>query len=168
MAARRIAAVPVLAVAMAALLLSGCAKKHLYPGDRRPDDQVAYIEAERFLLAGIEFGIDGTPVGSLAQYYLPQGLPDEWLPGGPTIGASVLPGDHRLAAHVARYGWVTTATTACAAMTFRAEAGQRYRLTIDNGNLVMRNTRTGTEIARTSFAACAPAQDAARSPARPA
>lgn len=155
MAARIPATLPILAVTALALLLAGCAKKHLYPGDRRPDDQVAYIEAERFVLAGVEFGIDGASVGSLAQYYLPPGLPDEWLPGAPTVGASVLPGEHRLAAHVARYGWVSASRTACATMPFRAEAGQRYRLSIDNGDLVMRNKRTGAEIARTSFAACA-------------
>lgn len=152
----------VLALGTLALLLSGCAKKHLYPGDRRPDDQVAYVEAERFLMAGVEFGIDGAAVGSLAQYYFPQGLPDEWLPGAATVGASVLPGTHRLAAHVGRYGWVTTAQTACATMTFDAAAGARYKLFIDNGNLVMRDVRNGAEIARTTFAAC---QESAAAPA---
>jgi len=156
MAIRRAAALPLIAAGALALGASGCAKKHLYGGDRRPDDQVAYIEAERFLLAGVEFGINGVPVGSLAPYYLPPGLPDEWLPGRPTIGASVLPGSHRLAAHVARYGWVTAAKTACAAMTFQAAAGERYRITIDNGSLVMQSLRSGGEVARTSFAACLP------------
>lgn len=159
MAAR--ATTTILSMAALSLLVSGCAKKHLYPGDRRPDDQVAYIEAERFLLAGVAFDIDGASVGSLAQYYMPPGLPDEWLPGAPTVGASVLPGDHRLAARVARYGWVSAGQTACATMTFRAEADQRYRLAIDNGNLVMRNLRTGAEVARTSFAACKPSDGTA-------
>ncbi len=152
----RHAALPVIAAGALALLLSGCAKKHLYAGDRRPDDQVAYVEAERFLLAGVEFGIDGVSVGSLAQYYFPPGLPDDWHPGAATKGASVLPGSHRLAVNVARYGWVTAANTACATMTFQAAAGERYRLTIDDGNLVMRSLKTGSEVARTSFAACLP------------
>jgi len=157
---RRAAALPLIA-AGALLLLTGCAKKHLYGGDRLPDDRVAYVEAERFLLAGVEFGIDGVPVGSLAQYYFPPGLPDEWHPGAPTKGVSMLPGDHRLAAHVARFGWVTTAQAACAAMTFQAAAGERYRLTVENGNLVMRSVRTGGEIARTAFTQCLPAKAAA-------
>jgi hypothetical protein len=155
MAVRRIA-LPLIAASALALLLSGCAKKHLYAGDRLPDDQVAYVEAERFLMAGVEFGIDGVSVGSLAQYYFPPGLPGDWHPGAATKGASVLPGNHRLAVNVARYGWVTTAQTACAAMTFQAAAGERYRLTIESGALVMRSLRTGGEIARTSFAACLP------------
>jgi len=154
-------ALPLIAAGALALLLSGCAKKHLYAGDRLPDDQIAYIEAERFLMAGVEFGIDGVPVGSLAQYYFPPGLPDDWHPGAATKGASVLPGSHRLAANVARYGWVTTAQRACAAMTFQAAAGERYRLTIESGALVMRSLRTGSEIARTSFAACLPEKGAA-------
>jgi hypothetical protein len=106
MAVRR-TALPLIAAGALALLLSGCAKKHLYAGDRLPDDQVAYVEAERFLMAGVEFGIDGVSVGSLAQYYFPPGLPDQWHSGAPTKGASVLPGSHRLAVNVARYGWVT-------------------------------------------------------------
>jgi hypothetical protein len=162
MAVRRAAALPVIAAGTLALLLTGCAKKHLYAGDRRPDDQVAYVEAERFLFAGVEFGIDGVPVGSLAQYYVPPGLPDQWHPGAPTKGASVLPGSHRLAANVARFGWVTAADTACAAMTFQATAGERYRLTVENGNLVMRSLRTGAEVARTAFAGCLPAKATAQ------
>ena len=149
----------ILASVALALILSGCAKKHLYPGDRRPDDQVAYVEAERFLMAGVEFGIDGVAVGSLAQYYMPQGLPDEWLPGRPTVGASVLPGSHRLSAHVASYGWVTTARTACVAMTFQAESGQRYKLFIEQGELVMVNMRTGAKAAATGFENCLPRPD---------
>ena len=156
MAVPRVAVLPVIVASALALLLSGCAKRHLYAGDRRPDDQVAYIEAERFLFAGVEFGIDGVSVGSLAQYYLPPGLPEDWLPGGPTVGASLLPGSHRLAANIARYGWVAASRTACAAMTFQVAAGERYRLTVENGNLVMRDLRTGGEIARTTFAACQP------------
>lgn len=135
-------------------VLSGCAKKHLYPGDRRSDDQVAYVEAERFLLAGVEFRIDGKAVGSLAQYYFPPGLPDEWLPGRPTKGASVLPGDHKLVVSVASYGWVTTAREDCAAMNFRAETGQRYKLFIKQGALVMRNMQSGADVAVTRFDHC--------------
>ena len=156
MKVRRTAALAVIAAGALVLLLSGCAKKHLYAGDRLPDDQVAYVEAERYLMAGVEFGIDGVSVGSLAQYYFPQGLPDQWHPGAATKGVSMLPGSHRLAARVARYGWVTTAQTACAAMTFQAAAGERYRLTIENGTLVMRSLRTGNAIAQTTFAACLP------------
>jgi len=142
-----------------ALILSGCAKKHLYPGDRRPDDQVAYVEAKRFLMTGVEFDIDSVAVGSLAQYYMPPGLPDEWLPGRPTVGASVLPGSHRLSAHVASYGFFTTAGTACAAMTFQAESGQRYKLFIEQGELVMLNMRTGAKVAATRFENCLPRPD---------
>lgn len=141
------------AIAVCAVI-SGCAKKHLYPGDRRPDDQVAYIEAERFLLAGIEFRIDGVPVGSLAQTYFPPGLPHEWLPGRPAKGASVLPGNHKLAAHVASFGWVTTAREDCAAMDFQVDPGQRYKLFITQGALVMRNMRTGADVAVTRFDGC--------------
>ena len=156
-------AISVLAASAVALFLSGCANKHLYPGDRRPDDQVAYIEAERLLMAGVTYRIDGVAVGSLTQYYLPQGLPDDWLPGAPTVGASVLPGRHGLAAHVARYGWVTTARTDCASMTFDAAAGARYRLFTDSGDLIMRDVRSGAEVARTSFSTC---RDAASTAAR--
>jgi hypothetical protein len=46
-------------------------------------------------------------------------------------------------------------------MTFEAAAGERYRLTIESGALVMRGLRTGSEIARTSFAACPPEKGAA-------
>ena len=46
-------------------------------------------------------------------------------------------------------------------MTFQAAAGARYRLTVDTGTLVMRNLRTGEEIARTTFAACEPAKSTA-------
>ena len=141
------------AIALCAIL-SGCAKKHLYPGDRRSDDQVAYIEAERFLLAGVEFSIDGVAVGSLAQYYFPPGLPDEWLPGRPTKGASVLPGNHKLVADVASYGWVTTAREDCAAMNFQAEPGQRYKLYVKQGALVMLNVQTGAQVAVTRFDKC--------------
>lgn len=141
------------AIALCAIL-SGCAKKHLYPGDRRPDDQVAYIEAERFLLAGLEFSIDGVAVGSLAQYYFPPGLPGEWLPGRSTKGASVLPGDHKLGVKVASYGWVTTAREDCAAMSFRTEPGQRYKLYVEQGALVMLNVQTGEQVAATRFEKC--------------
>ena len=41
--------------------LGGCAKRQIYAGDRRPDDQVAYIQAERFLFADVKIEIDGTP-----------------------------------------------------------------------------------------------------------
>jgi hypothetical protein len=156
----RLFVVTLLAGALAASL-SSCAKKHLYPGDRRPDDQVSHIEAERFLLAGMEFTIDGTAVGSLAQYFVPPGVGDTWKLGKPTVGASVLPGNHTLSAHAARYGWVTAARTACAAMTFQAVAGERYSLSIDNGSLIMRSLLTGEETARTSFAACLPEQGTA-------
>lgn len=135
-------------------ILSGCAKKHLYPGERRTDDQVAYVEAERFLLAGVEFSIDGIAVGSLAQYYLPPGRSDDWLPGRPTKGASVLPGNHKLVAHIASYGWVTTAREDCATMNFQAERNQRYKLFVNKGVLVMRNVQTGAEVAATRFDSC--------------
>lgn len=141
------------AIALCAIL-SGCAKKHVYPGDRRSDDQVAYIEAERFLLAGVEFSIDGVAVGSLAQYYFPPGLPDEWLPGRPTKGASVLPGNHKLVAHIASYGWVTTAREGCASMNFQADPAQRYKLSVKQGALVMRNVQSGAEVAATRFDDC--------------
>lgn len=140
----------------AALALQGCAKKHLYPGERRPDAQVAYIEAERFLLAGVEFMIDGKDVGSLAQYYVPPGVSGSWFLGKPTVGASVLPGEHRISAHVARYGAITAAQTACAALVFRTDAGQRYKLFIENGVLVARNVATRQAVAQTSFADCLP------------
>lgn len=154
MAIGRITMTRVLCAIALCVVLSGCAKKHLYPGDRRPDDQVAYVEAERFLLAGVEFSIDGKAVGSLAQNYFPPGLPDEWLPGRPTKGASVLPGNHELVVSVASYGWFTTAREDCAAMNFQAEPGQRYKLFIKQGALVMRNVQSGTEIAVTRFDDC--------------
>lgn len=154
MATLRKSTVGVFCAAALGLLLAGCAKKHLYPGDRRSDDQVAYIEAERFLLAGVEFSINGKAVGSLAQYYFPPGLPEEWLPGRPTKGASVLPGNHDLVATIASYGWVTTARTDCAAMSFQADQGQRYKLSVENGALIMRNMRTGAEVATTRFDKC--------------
>jgi len=141
------------AIALCALI-TGCAKKHLYPGDRRSDDQVAYVEAERFLLANIDFSIDGAAVGSLAQHYFPPGLPHEWLPGRPTKGASVLPGNHKLVARVASFGWVTTARKDCAATDFRAEPGERYKLFIKQGALVVRNVRTGTNVSVTRFEKC--------------
>lgn len=150
----RISPKHVLCAVALAIFLTGCAKKHLYPGDRRSDDQVAYIEAERFLLAGVEFNINGRAVGSLAQYYFPPGLPDEWLPGRATKGASVLPGNHRLVATIASYGWVTTARTDCAAMAFQAGPGQRYKLFVEKGALVMRNMQTGAEVAATRFEKC--------------
>jgi len=155
------AASRIFAVIALGSILTGCAKTHLYPGDRRPDDQVAYVEAERFLMAGVEIDIDGTAVGSLAQYYLPPGLPHEWLPGRPTVGASVLPGGHTLSANIASYGWVTAARTACAVMTFQAEAGQRYKLVVDNGMLTMLNFRTGDAVAQTTFANCQSKQNSA-------
>jgi len=154
---RRSAAV-ILAILLASTL-QACAKRNLYPGDRRPDDQVAYVEAERFLMAGTTFEIDGVDVGSLAQYYVPPGLPDSWFPGKPTIGASVLPGAHKLSVHVARYGWVSAARTACAVMTFQAAAGQRYKLFIDKGTLVMRSLPAGTAVAQTNFSDCLPQQN---------
>jgi hypothetical protein len=145
-------------LAAATLALEGCAKKHLYPGERRPDSQVAYIEAERYLLAGVDFMIDGKDVGSLAQYYVPPGVAGSWFLGKPTIGASVLPGEHRVSAHVARYGAITAAQIACAALSFRADAGQRYKLFIEEGNLVMRKVQSNDAVGRTSFAACLPKQ----------
>lgn len=151
--ARKITTRVLCAIALCAVL-SGCAKKHLYPGDRRSDDQVAYVEAERFLLAGVEFSIDGVAVGSLAQYYLPPGLPGEWLPGRSTKGASVLPGNHKLVAHIASYGWVTTARKDCATMAFQVEPGQRYKLFVKRGALVMRNVESGAEVAATRFENC--------------
>ncbi len=154
--------VRVLCAVALCVLVTGCAKKHLYPGDRRSDDQVAYVEAERFLLAGVEFRINGKAVGSLAQYYFPPGLPDEWLPGRPTKGASVLPGNHRLVATIASYGWVTTARTDCAAMAFQADPGQRYKLFVRKGALIMRNMQTGAEIAATRFDKCQGRSAAAR------
>lgn len=141
---------------IAGVTMQACAKKHLYPGERRPDDQVAYIEAERILLAGTEFMIDGKEVGSLAQYYVPPGVSGTWFLGEPTIGASVLPGDRRISAHVTRYGWVTSGQSVCAALTFRAEAGQRYKLFVENGVLIVRNLRTGQAAAQTGFADCLP------------
>jgi len=140
----------------AVLAVQGCAKKHQYPGERRPDSQVAYIEAERFLLAGVDFMIDGKDTGTLAQYYVPPAVSGSWFLGKPTIGASVLPGAHRISAHVARYGTITAAQTACAALSFRTDAGQRYKLFIDNGSLVARNVATGQAVAQTSFVDCLP------------
>ena len=141
---------------IAGITVQACAKKHLYPGERRPDNQVAYIEAERFLLAGTEFMIDGKEAGSLAQYYVPPGVSGSWFVGKPTIGASVLPGDRRISAHVTRFGWVTAAQKACAALTFRAEAAQRYKLVVENGVLIVRNLATGQATAQTGFADCLP------------
>ncbi len=162
MAIARKSAVRVVCAIAVCAVISGCAKKHLYPGDRRPDDQVAYVEAERFLLANIDFSIDGVAVGSLAQYYFPPGLPHEWLPGRPTKGASILPGNHKLVAYVASYGWVTTAREDCAAMNFQAEPGQRYKLFIKQGALVMRNVQTGADVALTRFDKCLPPSEASR------
>lgn len=138
------------------LALQGCAKKHLYPGERRPDAQVAYIEAERFLLADVDFMIDGKEAGTMSQYYIPPAVSGSWFLGKPTVGASVLPGEHRISAHVARYGAITAAQTACAALSFRTDAGQRYKLIIENGSLIARSVATGQAVAQTSFTGCLP------------
>lgn len=149
------------ALLAAVLALQGCAKKHLYPGERRSDSQVAYIEAERFLLAGVDFMIDGKDAGSLAQYYVPPAVAGSWFLGKPTVGASVLPGEHRISARAARYGAIAAAQTACAALSLRTDAGQRYKLFIENGVLVARNVATGQAVAQTSFADCLPKQASA-------
>ena len=134
--------------------LGACAKRHLYAGDRRPDGEVAYIEAERYLLANVEVEIDGRQAGSLAQYYVPPGVAGGWPPGNPTTAVSVLPGRHSLAIRVASYGWVRSGQVACAAMSFTTQAGETYRLAIDQGALVMRNLRTGDVVAERTFAEC--------------
>jgi hypothetical protein len=149
------------AAALSILLVGGpvlqaCAKKHLYPGERRPDSQIAYIEAERFIFANTEFSIDGREAGNLSQYYIPPGVSGSWFVGSPTIGASVLPGNRRISAHVARMGYISAAQEACAALTFRAEAGQRYKLFVESGKLVIRNVTTGQVGAQTPFADCMP------------
>ena len=138
-----------------AIVLQGCAKKHLYPGERRPDDQVAYIEAERYVLANVDFMIDGKD----AQYYVPPAEAGSWFLGAPTVGASVLPGEHRISVHVARLGAISASQTACAALSFRTDAGQRYRLTIENGVLIAHNVATSAAVARTSFVDCLPKAD---------
>lgn len=150
--------IPVAAVLLiaGAIALQGCAKKHLYPGERRPDSQVSYIEAERFLLANFDVMIDGKETGSLANYYVPPAVADSWFLGRPTVGASVLPGEHRISAHVARYGVISAAQTACAALSVRTDAGQRYKLTIENGVLIARNVATGQTVAQSPFAGCLP------------
>ena len=158
---RQVRTAALLGIALSALL-SGCAKKHLYPGDRRPDDQVAYIEAERFLLAEMDFAIDSKPVGSLAQYYVPPGLADSWFLGKPTVGASVLPGNHTVSVRATRFGLVTAGDSACAALSFQADAGQRYKLFIVSGALVLRLLATGQPVAQTAFAACLPQRAALR------
>ena len=163
---RSIASLAAVLLVAAGFSLSACAKRHLYDGDRRPDDQVAYIEAERFLLARVEFDIDGHAVGSLAQYYVPPGVDGSWLLGKPTVGASVLPGEHRLTVFIASFGWATAARTACAAMAFRTDAGKRYKLFVDNGTLVMQDLATGAGAAETSFAACLPPKNSAMAPVR--
>jgi hypothetical protein len=133
--------------------LGGCAKRQIYAGDRKPDDQVAYLVAERYLLAGVEFEVDGRPVGSLAQYHLPPGVGGGFL-GSPRIGASVLPGMHRLTVRVANYGWASAADTACGSMTFPSEAGQTYRLTIDRNVLFMMQAEGGAILAQAPLGAC--------------
>lgn len=150
--------VPVAAVLLiaGAIALQGCAKKHLYPGERRRDSQVAYIEAERFLLTGVDIMIDGKNAGSLTQYYVPPAVAGSWFLGAPTVGVSVLPGEHRISVRVARYGAISAAQTACAALSVRTDAGQRYKLIIENGVLTARNVATGQTAAQTSFADCLP------------
>ena len=133
--------------------LGGCAKRQIYAGDRRPDDQVAYIQAERFLFAEVKIEIDGTPVGSLAQHHLPPGVGGGFL-GMPRMGASVLPGAHRLDVRVAKYGLIGTADTACGSMPFTSEAGQTYRLSIDRGALFLMNAAGGAIVARTPLGDC--------------
>jgi hypothetical protein len=141
-----------LALAVVAAL-GGCAKRQIYDGDRRPDDQVAYIRAERFLLANVEIEIDGRPIGSLAQYHIPPGVGGGFI-GTPRIGASVLPGSHRLALRVAKYGLVSAANTACGVLSFTSEAGRTYRLTIDRGVLYLLHAADGAVVAQTPLGGC--------------
>lgn len=142
------------ALALAALAaLAGCAKRQIYDGDRLPDDKVAYIRAERFLLADVAVEIDGTPVGSLAQYHLPPGVGGGFI-GAPRIGASVLPGSHRLAVRVANYGWICAADSACGSLSFTAEANRTYRLAIEGGTLLLVQTPEGNLAARAELQEC--------------
>ena len=133
--------------------LGGCAKRQIYDGDRRPDDQVAYIRAERFLFADVEIEIDGRPVGSLARYHLPPGVGGGFI-GAPRIGASVLPGAHRLALRVAKYGLASAANTACGGLSFTSEAGRTYRLTIDRGVLYLLQAAGGGVVAEAPLGGC--------------
>jgi len=137
-----------------AAALAGCADRHLYPGAPLPDDRIAFIEAARSLRAGVDFTVDGIAVGSLAQYYLPPSTGGAWLPGKPALGASVLPGHHRLAARLARYGWISAAWVDCAELDFAAEPGRRYRLVPDGSVLAMMDLATGIVIARATFTEC--------------
>ncbi|MEM9683954.1 MAG: hypothetical protein AAF942_11870 [Pseudomonadota bacterium] len=139
---------------IAALALSACAKRDLYPGERRPDNKVALIEAERFLMARVEYTIDGTNVGSMANYYLPPGVGDSWFLGGPRKGAGVLPGQHTIDAKVWRFGFVTASETACASLTFDAVADAHYKLFIQDGILDMRESASGDQVAKATFQAC--------------
>lgn len=147
--------------------LAACAKRDLYPGERRPDSQVALIEAERFLMARVEYTIDGTNVGAMAQYYLPPGVGDSWFLGSPRKGAAVLPGRHTVEARVWRFGFVTAAETACASLTFDAVAAAHYKLFIQNGILDMRDSASGDQIARASFAPCPQSATAATAGSNP-
>jgi hypothetical protein len=145
------------AAALVLILLpvfSACAKRHFYPGDRRPDSEVAHIEADLYLMANVVIEIDGKEAGSLAQYFIAPGVAGGWPPGRPTKSVSVLAGDHKLSIRVASYGWISAARTACAAMKFQVQAAQRYGLSIEKGALFMRNLRTGNITARTIFADC--------------
>ena len=74
--------------------------------------------------------------------------------GMPRMGASVLPGAHRLDIRVANYGLVRVADTACGSMPFTSEAGQTYRLTIDRGALFLMNSAGGAIVARTPLGDC--------------
>jgi hypothetical protein len=148
----RIIAIAALALAVVPAL-GGCAKRQIYAGDRKPDDQVAYIRAERFLFADVAFEIDGTPVDSLAQYHLPPGVGGGFL-GAPVIGASVLPGAHRLTTRAAKYGWTSAADLACGSMSFSSEAGRTYRLTIDRRTLFLMDDSAGGIIAQAPLGDC--------------
>ena len=147
---------------LAATVAAGCAKRHAYPGDRLPDDQVAYIRSDRQAFANVEVTIDGKAVGPLDQYYIPPAVGDGFL-GRPTTGVSVLPGVHDMNVRVAVLGWTRAAWTKCARLSFTSQAGASYKMLFVERDVVLKDMKTGDILTRSPLATCPAAH--ARNPA---